>query len=279
MNAQSFNKIIKNLGLLNKDSLTEFQQLVESYPYVENLRILYALNLLVLDDFRYQENLTKASFYASDRKKLKYLVDGMQAEVDDDFSLAFKIYQDAVEEVEEPIVEKEEIVDEEIIVERVDEKQKAEPKIEKLRDTARDDGNVESVSQAKKRIKQIRSKAELLQLVKNRLAEIEAAKTVDRIAKDGPIAEKNVSNSTLIDKFISSQPSISRPDKNEFFDPQKGAVDSATYEDDFFVTETLASIHADQGNIQKALEIYRKLSLKFPEKSSYFAARIQDLSK
>ena len=278
MNAQEFNKIINNLGLLNKDSLAELLQLKETYPYIENIRILYALNLLVLDDFRYHENLTKASFYASDRRKLKSLVDGMQVEVDDDFSLAFKVYQDTTEEIKDEV--KGDVLDEEIIkVDKIEEQQKGDARIEKLTVVTKVIDSDESVSQAKKRIKQIRSKAELLQLVKNRLAEIEAAKAGEQGKQETTFVDDNVSNSSLIDKFISAQPSISRPDKNEFFNPQKGAVDSATYEDDFFVTETLASIHADQGNLQKALEIYRKLSLKFPEKSSYFAARIQDLSK
>ena len=43
------------------------------------------------------------------------------------------------------------------------------------------------------------------------------------------------------------------------------------------ITETLANIYAQQGNFQKAIHFYEKLSLKFPEKSRYFAALIKEL--
>lgn len=43
------------------------------------------------------------------------------------------------------------------------------------------------------------------------------------------------------------------------------------------VTEAMAEVLAKQGKQDKAEEVYNKLSLHFPEKSAYFAARIQEL--
>ena len=48
-------------------------------------------------------------------------------------------------------------------------------------------------------------------------------------------------------------------------------------ENDDFVTETLASIYAQQGYYKKASHIFEKLSLKYPEKSTYFAAQIEKI--
>ncbi|MBO6169487.1 MAG: hypothetical protein J6O51_05890 [Bacteroidales bacterium] len=44
-------------------------------------------------------------------------------------------------------------------------------------------------------------------------------------------------------------------------------------------TETLAGIYAEQGYLSEAKQIYSKLSLRYPEKSVYFAALIEKLDK
>ena len=81
----------------------------------------------------------------------------------------------------------------------------------------------------------------------------------------------------LIDKFIREEPRIT-PSKSTFYSPSNMAKKSILEPDDL-VTETLASIYAQQGNFKKAISFYQKLSLKFPEKSRYFAALIEELKK
>jgi hypothetical protein len=75
---------------------------------------------------------------------------------------------------------------------------------------------------------------------------------------------------SLIDKFIQESPQIS-PVKTAFFSPsQVGKM--SLMEDETFVTETLAKIYEKQGDFKKAARAYKNLMLKYPEKSSYFAA-------
>lgn len=81
----------------------------------------------------------------------------------------------------------------------------------------------------------------------------------------------------LIERFLKTEPRIAvKKDYNapEDIDPDKSLLDEGG-----LVSETLARIHAGQGHYKKAIEIYNKLSLKFPGKSSYFAARIKDLQE
>ncbi len=48
--------------------------------------------------------------------------------------------------------------------------------------------------------------------------------------------------------------------------------------DDDFITESLALVFEKKGKIKEAIKTYEKLCLKYPEKSTYFATQIQNLS-
>ena len=46
-----------------------------------------------------------------------------------------------------------------------------------------------------------------------------------------------------------------------------------------FVTETLARVYLEQEHYEKAKLAYQNLSLKYPEKSSFFASQIELIEK
>jgi len=56
------------------------------------------------------------------------------------------------------------------------------------------------------------------------------------------------------------------------------AVNSITREDGL-ASESLADIYIKQGKLDKAVDMYRKLSLRNPQKSAYFARKIDELQK
>ncbi len=90
------------------------------------------------------------------------------------------------------------------------------------------------------------------------------------------IEKEQVDN--LVDRFIQTDPRISKPSKAEFFSPIQMAKKSVE-DNDMIVSETLARVYIDQGNTEKAIHIFRKLSLLYPDKSTYFAALILKLEK
>ena len=115
---------------------------------------------------------------------------------------------------------------------------------------------------------------ELKTIIANRLKEIEAEKQRKEKEASGT---KKLSRKELIDKFLLENPTISRP-KAEFYNPISVAQNSIIDQENI-VSETLAKIYEKQGYLDKAISIYEKLSIKYPEKSSTFAAQIERLKE
>ncbi len=82
----------------------------------------------------------------------------------------------------------------------------------------------------------------------------------------------------LIDKFIITNPRI-EPSREKTDIPAEDLSRHSSEENGVFVTDTLAQIYVHQGYYSKAIDIYEKLSLKFPEKSSYFATQIEKVKE
>ena len=84
----------------------------------------------------------------------------------------------------------------------------------------------------------------------------------------------------MANDFIEKIPTI-KVKKNKFFSPTETAK-SSIIENEELVTETLARVYLEQEYFEKAIESYKKLSLKYPKKSSFFADQINlinDLKK
>jgi len=95
---------------------------------------------------------------------------------------------------------------------------------------------------------------------------------------DSKEEEKPVSKDfQIIDSFIKNDPQI-HPPNAEQIDNENKAKKSAEDQNDL-VSETLANIYIEQMLYDKAIDTYEKLSLKFPEKSRYFADLIQSIEK
>lgn len=92
------------------------------------------------------------------------------------------------------------------------------------------------------------------------------------------IKKPETSENDLIDQFINGviadTPLIElTPESGKILSEQSNLIK----ED--LITETLAKVYLKQGLYDEALQSYEKLSLKFPEKNSYFATQIEKIKK
>jgi DNA-binding SARP family transcriptional activator len=143
--------------------------------------------------------------------------------------------------------------------------------------------------------KEVADKEELQKMVKERLQAIEDDKAAtgkespqkELVQSKADIKEKEAGDKTpkvlpkqdkfaIIENFIRQNPKINKPRDDQYQHEVEIAEQSLNEQFDF-VSETLAELYSKQGHIQKAIKIYKQLMLKYPEKSSYFAAQIENL--
>ena len=102
--------------------------------------------------------------------------------------------------------------------------------------------------------------------------------SVKSIIREPSVREKMISKSSIIDQFIEKKPKLKPVIKSDNIivsDLKNESTNS-------LMTETLAKVYLEQKKYENAIQAYKILSLKYPEKSGFFAdqiKRIQTLQK
>jgi len=251
---------------LKDDAVQNMEQVVRDYPYFAIGQALLSVAYMNVDDKRYEQQLKHASSCVPNRDKLRQftllarhrlLSEPVTPTLPDEFVPTEKVTSN--ESFDTKDESQSNIIREKVFI---------IPEID-LR-SSHEELSAEMALLEEKR----KSLDELKAIIANRLREIEAEK--QRNDKD-KTTTKPLSRKELIEKFIHENPSISRP-KAEFYNPISVAQNSITDQENI-VSETLAKIYEQQGYTEKAISIYEKLNLKYPEKSRYFAAQIERIKQ
>ncbi|MEM9389545.1 MAG: hypothetical protein AAGA02_03670 [Bacteroidota bacterium] len=87
------------------------------------------------------------------------------------------------------------------------------------------------------------------------------------------------SQSEIIERFIDKEPRISAKTIKATEADQTDLSEKSTVYSEDLISENLAQILLAQGKKDKAIDIYKKLIWKFPQKKSYFAAQIEEIQR
>lgn len=268
MDSSQIIEYIKHPEQIGAADLAVLEQLTNSYPYCQTSQLLHAKCLHNQDNPRYGAQIKLAAAYAGNRGLLKQLIEKREPIIS--------------------IIEEDEATNVKVTV----------GEIQPIAITEKLEKPLEPVVQFSPEVMQ---RTKLIDIIRSRLAEIPDEPEADylmaapdkkhepKIEKAGieehslPVSIKSAgnkpseSNAILIDRFIREEPRLSPP-RREFFNPVDMAKVSSMDREDL-VSETLARIFVQQGDIAKAIKIYERLCLNFPGKSSYFADQIENLRR
>ena len=251
MTREDITSYINQPEQLNRHSLDEIQKLVETYPYFQTAHLLYVKNQHNVGSLKFMESLRYASSYIGDRSLLYYLIHNLIAEYRTD---PVKYGRKYAEPTDDNIPAKDDGIS--LVASSV----KGEIKPVEKSDTGQ-------------RTTLVSSGDDISYSFTNWFDHLDRVKTAE--PGDTFKDRRRIIDNELIDSFILNQPSI-KP-KVEQPEERKDISEAFVKTDDNLMSETLAKIHISQGYYSRAIHAYEKLSLKYPEKSSYFATQINKI--
>jgi hypothetical protein len=282
MNRDTFTYLLDHAQTISDKQLMELRELINRYPYLQSARALELKALKARDSHRYNEALKKTAVHTTDRHILfEYITspnfrqDAVSQKIKQHDESVYQIeviHQDVGEELSREIdrqlkaeIRKAEAILNPALFEKKEAKPSADERIEK---TLKPDKPLDFSPDDR------HSFTEWLKLSKVKPIEREEEGTT-REGKSKKAGAKD-RKFELIDRFIEERPKI-RPIQNS--GNQVNLAEPFSQPPDRVMTETLARVYVAQKNYQKALQAYKILSLKYPEKSGFFADQIRAINK
>ncbi|TXD84552.1 hypothetical protein ESY86_05715 [Subsaximicrobium wynnwilliamsii] len=315
MNKEQFTYLLQQPQHISVDQTTALHQLLATYPFVQSARALYLKGLMAKGSPQYNQELKVTAAYTTDRSVLfDYITSevfnqneisqrikqnseqlrDIEVNAHDDITVAKKVTID--DALKQQIANTEGVLDPELFEKKAgnipeslaSQKQSPQPTASKISDNNSPDAPEKTLKMGQPLefdqnethsfaewlnitgFKPIERKAEELSS-----EESEPSTSEKEEVKDDEIPQKNSAaideKFKLIDKFLKNNPKIV-PSKES---PKIELVKNDHTSNDGLMTETLARIYLEQNNYEKAIQSYKVLSLKYPEKSGFFADQIK----
>ncbi|MFC4221113.1 hypothetical protein [Flagellimonas marina] len=298
MNVSDFIQILQNSNtILSPKQTRELEDIIEEYPYFQAARALHLKGLKNLDSYKYNNALKVAAAHTADRDVLfDYItskefiqnniadtIAGRRSKLEDQNAISEEIEPSEnvnamlveAEEVALPqnIQDAEQILNPALFKSKSPENQEEEKAVEKEESpkakqetTSENDLNLGKPIPFTKKEKH--SFTEWLQLTSKSTEKEPEEDVMDELEKKKKF--------DLLDKFIENNPKIV-PKENT--NPKIDIKASTKFDKNELMTETLAKVYLEQKKYKKAIQAFKILSLKYPEKSGFFADQIRAVKK
>ncbi|RKQ42485.1 hypothetical protein BXY85_3096 [Roseivirga pacifica] len=290
MERERFNTLLQDPAKITNNDIKALNEYRKKYPYFQGLYVIVAKALQQREHPKTEAFIKKAAIYSADRSYLKGIIEG---------EYTFPSKPDKVTTQQVKSEEKEEVKQEEKVIPKAEKKPDTQTTISEQQPEKqavapkgrKPEAKVEAPKPAPKAEAQKPEEYDELKATKLRIEallrgelpeEEKPTETPQAPLEDSPAKAKTkrakASQVDIIQKFIDTDPRFDAKSKGnpyEETEPQEDLSQKNLKNSEEFFTETMAELMLKQKKYKKAINIYEKLGLKFPEKSAYFARQIE----
>jgi len=293
MNRNDFLKMVEDYGPADRQMIGEVSELITIFPYFQSAYMLLLKGLQNTADVRFENQLRSSAMHIANREVLYYFLkkvpkvnnnitpEVLSAEPESDYNSgsqqtvieSAKSSDQLIDEIEKDTLENksESSTDDHSIV--ISEPSDLNDSSATIIIVDEESGEIEEKIFYMDPGFSVYEQTDLLELETN-VSSMEDNPVKVEEEEKGTRANSKHLQSELIDKFILANPRIEPPAEKPAT-PNEDISKPFVEESEELLTETLARIYVKQGYYSRAIDIYERLSLKFPEKSSYFASLIE----
>jgi len=296
MNNTDFTYILQNPEAITNEQTNNLKSIIEEFPYFQSARAIYLKGLKNKESFKYNQELKTTATYTTDRSVLFDFITSeefLQNEISEFIKQNTEQLNDIDVNVEDISIRKSVTMDDALKkqikdTEGVLDPELFQPKIETSRIANFNLDETENIEEiAKTQDTKPLSPNDILNLGKplqfnhsethsfNEWLMLTSFKPINReenIIKETPSKTDKEKKFELIEKFIAKNPKLN-PVKSST--SNHNIAKAQMIKPEALMTETLARVYVEQQNFKKAIQSYKILSLKYPEKSGFFADQIK----